>query len=137
MGLESAAKLLSRPPDEGEAHLDCQELTFRGKSRLVIALAGAKASAEGCRLTVLTGATTHRLDLASARDATRWAEKINSPRSRLQKLGITPESRVLILGVDDAEFDDELGSAELATPPHHAPARPRQGPVRRDPLRGP
>lgn len=116
MGLESAATLISRTPDEGGAHLDSRELTFRGRTKVTIPLAGARASAEGRRLIIETGSTTHRFDLASARDATHWAEKINSPRSRLQKLGITAESRVLIVGVDDAEFDDELDSAGLATP---------------------
>jgi len=42
--------------------------------------------------------------------ATKWAEKLRNPRSRLDKLGVKPGMRVALLGVDDEEFLAELSA---------------------------
>jgi hypothetical protein len=40
--------------------------------------------------------------------ASKWAQKIRNPPSRLDKLGVKPEHRVLVLGVRDEAFTREL-----------------------------
>ncbi len=40
--------------------------------------------------------------------AKKWAEKIRSPRSLLDKLGVKPDSRVSVLGVRDENFLKQL-----------------------------
>ena len=49
------------------------------------------------------------LGLGSAAD--KWAAKIRSPKSRVEKLGVKPGARVSVLGVDDDAFLDELKQA--------------------------
>ncbi len=55
------------------------------------------------------------LALKDQATAEKWALKIRSPKSLIDKLGLKPDSRVAILGVTDPEF---LGQAakRLATP---------------------
>ena len=48
------------------------------------------------------------VDLVLGRDAEKWALKIRYPRGRLDKLGIKPQMRVAVVGLDDAEFLAEL-----------------------------
>jgi hypothetical protein len=43
--------------------------------------------------------------------AGRWAEKIRSPRSRLDKLGVKPGLRVSVVGLTDPAFKAELSGA--------------------------
>lgn len=117
MGLESACTLVQgKGRDAGWAHLDAKELLFRGESRRVFSLAGAHATAEGPRLFLTASAETITLELESARSAKLWAEKINSPRTRLQKLGIKPETRLLALSLQDASAMAELGAALDSAP---------------------
>lgn len=117
MGLESACTLkLPRGNDAGIAHLDSTELLFRGDSRRTYPLAGAKATAKASSLTISGSHGDLTLTFDDAATATRWAEKINNPRSRMQKLGVKPDSRVLVLDMTDPEVLDELSSS-LDTPP--------------------
>ena len=53
------------------------------------------------------GAVT--LELGSA--ASKWAEKILHPPSRLAKIGVKPDWRVATLGIDDQDFLAELEDA--------------------------
>ncbi len=48
------------------------------------------------------------LDLELGPRAEQWAEKIRSPKSRLQKLGVKESSRVSLVGAVDEEFRKEL-----------------------------
>src|SRR5208282_2524616 len=48
------------------------------------------------------------LDLELGARAESWAEKIRSPKSRLQKLGVTESARVSLVGAVDEEFRKEL-----------------------------
>jgi hypothetical protein len=41
-------------------------------------------------------------------DAPKWAEKIRNPRGLMEKLGVKTGMRVVVLGVEDAEFLSEL-----------------------------
>ena len=50
------------------------------------------------------------LDLELGPRAEQWAEKIRSPRSRMQKLGVADGARVSLAGPVDEEFREELGA---------------------------
>jgi hypothetical protein len=54
------------------------------------------------KLTHASGTAT--LDLGNCATAEKWAQKIRSPRSLIDKLGLKPNSRVAVLGVNDPEF---------------------------------
>ncbi len=105
---------------EGTALLEGDRLVFRGGPpalpRLSSPLASISAlAAEGGALTVThaDGAAVFEL----GEQAERWARKILSPRSRLDKLGVAAGARVVLLGVKDAALREELAGrgAEVAT----------------------
>jgi hypothetical protein len=64
------------------------------------------------------------LDLELGPRAEQWEEKIRSPKSRMQKLGVANGARVSLVGVVDQEFHNELAAlhCEIAegTPPRGA-----------------
>lgn len=88
---------------EGRAHLDTDELVFRGQPRLKVRLNEVTAveDAEG-RLTLAHSGGTAVFELGSA--AARWAEKIRNPRTLLDKLGLGVTSRVVVLDLADPDF---------------------------------
>ena len=107
MGLETKCTLrLGRESFAGKAHLDSDKLTFRGEARfdLVLKSIAAVAVDEGgaVRLTHAAGAAT--LVFGDRAAAEKWAQKICSPRSLIDKLGLKPDSRVAVIGVNAAEF---------------------------------
>ena len=118
MGLETHGTLrLGREFFRGTAHLDSAELSFRGEAKLVVAL-GAVKSAEvkkGGELCVTHTAGTFSLLLGDHTTAEKWALKIRYPKSLIDKLGLKPDSRVAVLGVDDPEFFAQA-AARLKTP---------------------
>ena len=61
-----------------------------------------KADVKGGALTIAWKGGQARLDLGAA--AGKWAEKIRNPRGLLDKLGIKPESRVALVGLDEPGF---------------------------------
>ncbi len=97
---------------QGKALLETSELVFRGDKkdfRFRIPFESIKkVVALGDRL-VIDGPKVHVvLELGDPKYAARWAEKIKNPPGRLDKLGVTPESKICVLGVDDAKFRSEL-----------------------------
>jgi hypothetical protein len=96
---------------QGKALLETSELIFRGDKkdfRFRIPFESIKkVVAVGDRL-VIDGPKVHVVLELGAKYATRWAEKIKNPPTRLDKLGVKPESKVSVLGVDDAQFRSEL-----------------------------
>jgi len=54
--------------------------------------------------------------------AAKWAEKIRHPKSRIDKLGIKPDSRVGLAGLEDQEFIREL-RAHTGVAPNNPPAK--------------
>ena len=95
----------------GKARLEIDVLQFRGGDvRLAIPLGQISkitARAGTLRVTFPDGAAS--FDLGPA--ASKWAEKIQHPPSRLDKIGVRPEWRVSAVGVDDAAFLKELKGA--------------------------
>jgi hypothetical protein len=102
----------------GTARLEHKDLVFRGPFRLAIPLADVRqATADGNTLTIRYGADAVELDIGDA--AARWAQRIISPPSRLQKLGIKQGMRVVLIGIADRTFRQEVasGGAEVAARP--------------------
>ena len=93
---------------KGTARLETDAVEFRGGDvRLTIRFAQMKgvAATDGTlTLTVPGGPVT----LALGPAAQKWAQKILHPPSRLEKLGVRPEWRASVVGVDDESFISEL-----------------------------
>ena len=95
----------------GKAHLETEVLHFRGGDlKLAIPFKQmSKVAARGGTLSVTFPDGTASFDLGTA--AQKWAEKIQHPPSRLQKIGVKADWRVSAIGVDDTAFLKELEDA--------------------------
>jgi hypothetical protein len=95
----------------GKARLETEALQFRGGDlRLSIPFKQmSKITARGGTLSVTFPDGTATFDLGTA--APKWAEKIQHPPSRLQKIGVKADWRVSAIGVDDTAFLKELEGA--------------------------
>jgi hypothetical protein len=91
--------------DEGRLQYEAPKLLFRGAQRRVWDAETLKGvQAEGGELVLADGS---RFALGEVQ-APRWAEAINNPKSRLDKLGVTAGMRVAVLGVADEAIAGEL-----------------------------
>ena len=109
MGAEATCTArFKRQTATGKARLETEVLQFRGGDlRLSIPFRGiSKVAARGGTLTVAFADGTASFDLGAA--AQKWADKIQHPPSRLDKLGARPEWRVSAIGVADEPFLKEL-----------------------------
>jgi hypothetical protein len=95
----------------GTARLETDVLQFRGGDiRLSIRFKEmSKVTVRGGTLTVTFPGGPASFDLG--REAARWADKIQHPPSRLDKIGAKPEWRASAIGVDDIGFLEELEGA--------------------------
>jgi hypothetical protein len=85
---------------EGKLLLETDDLLFRGESRLRVPLAEIRsAKATDGWLIVTHRRGLARFDLGPA--ARRWADAINHPKTRIDKLGVKPSSRVLVVGLEN------------------------------------
>jgi hypothetical protein len=93
---------------EGEALLETTEVIFRGGDfRLRIPFAEmTSVEAQDGELKLGYGGDVAVFELG--RDAAKWAEKIRNPRGLLEKLGVGPGMRIVVLGVADDDFLSEL-----------------------------
>ncbi len=111
MGLEATCDVrIGRDVFAIKAHLNTDRLEFRGETRRDIPFASvqsAKAGADGA-LTLVHAGGQGVLQLADRATAEKWARKILQPKSLIDKLGVKPESRVAVLGVEDADFLTQL-----------------------------
>jgi hypothetical protein len=109
MGQEAVCSVtVGRRRVEGKALLETSEIIFRSPDlRLKIPFASIEkldATNGTLRVTHAHGAATFTLGPA----ASKWADKIRNPKSLLDKLGVKPEHKIVVLGVRDAEFLDDL-----------------------------
>jgi hypothetical protein len=90
----------------GTAWLEHKDLVFRGTVRLVIPLASVKsATAHDGTLRVRFGEDTADFTIGEA--ASKWANRIANPPSRLDKLGVKAGMTVAAIGVTDRDLFDE------------------------------
>jgi hypothetical protein len=91
----------------GKLLLETDELIFRGDRRLRIPLRDVtKAKAASGWLDLAWKGGRARFQVGD--DAAEWAQRILKPKGRLEKLGITPTTRLRITGLRDPIFDQEV-----------------------------
>jgi hypothetical protein len=94
---------------EGKALLETSEILFRGAFRLKIpfsSIKSAKAVNGELRLQTAEGSAVFHLGPA----AEKWCDKILHPKSRIEKLGVKPETKVALLGKFETEFVREVAT---------------------------
>jgi hypothetical protein len=108
MGDESRCTArLGKQSGEGRALLETDDVIFRGDFRVKVPIRQISAvEARNGTLRVTWPEGTLVLELGDR--AARWADRIRSPRSLLDKLGVKAEHSVTVLGVDDADFLKQL-----------------------------
>ena len=90
--------------------LETDHVLFRGVFRVKLVLSAITGiTTKGGVLSLNSAEGT--LDLALGPDADKWAAKLRSPKSRVEKLGVKPGARVSVIGLDDRAFLDELKAA--------------------------
>jgi len=108
MGNETTCKVrFSKQESAGKALLETSEILFRGAFRLKIpfsSIKSAKAVNGELRLQTAEGSVVFHLGPA----AEKWCVKILHPKSRIEKLGVQPDARVVLLGEFEPEFVREI-----------------------------
>src|SRR5579859_5858876 len=102
MGLEASCTVhVGKKSSAGTAHLEGERLLFRGEFRLDIPFDKVSdLTAQGGTLVVKTPEQEARFELGSP-VAERWLRQIKEPKGLLEKLEITPHSRVALVDVRD------------------------------------
>lgn len=97
----------------GTARLEEKALTFRGDTRLAIPLAiiAEIQAHEGC-LSFNAGGRQLVLELGAS--AEKWAKRMTSPPSRIEKLGVKAGMRVGLAGLDDPALVEDIESRGAA-----------------------
>jgi hypothetical protein len=108
VGAEARTTLkIGRQSYEGTALLETDELRFRGDTRMRIALRDVSAvSAKDGTLRVEHANGVACFVLGDV--AEHWAEKIRSPRTLADKLGVKRGMQVAVIDVDDRDVLDDL-----------------------------
>jgi len=120
MGNEVKCRVRSgKQGSEGKALLETSEIIFRGDFRLKIPFAtilAAQVVGDELQLRTAEGVATFEL---GAPIAEKWREKILHPKTRIEKLGIKPGTKVSLIGFEnqDEEFVNELESAKAVLMP--------------------
>jgi hypothetical protein len=116
MGLEAKCRVVLRGRSlTAGVQLESQELIVRGGSRVVIPFAHIRAvQADGAWLRLELDDDLAAFELGEA-EAARWADRIQNPKSRLDKLGAKTGQRVAVMDVDDASFLAELEQRGVRT----------------------
>ena len=97
----------------GTARLEEKALTFRGDTRLAIPLAIiAEIQAHDGRLSFKAGSRQLVLELGAS--AEKWAKRMTSPPSRIEKLGVKAGMRVGLAGLEDAALVEDIESRGAA-----------------------
>jgi hypothetical protein len=110
MGYEAPCTLrLGSEVNRGTAILEQHDLIFRGPTRLAIPLKTiASAVAHDGLLTVRFGKTTAVFEIGTV--ASRWADRITNPPSRIDKLGVKAAMTALVVGEKHDDLVQEIKS---------------------------
>ncbi len=111
MGLDTTCSATYKKQSSvGRVQLETDHVLFRGNFRVKLALSAiAAVSVKDGNLSLKTAGGTLVLGLGPA--AVKWASKIQSPKSRVEKLGVKPGMRVSLAGVADDKLRAELVAA--------------------------
>jgi hypothetical protein len=124
MGYDATCTLkIDGKTSRGIAQLEHKDLVFRGTVRLAIPLTAiSAATARDGTLFVEYGGKSAELTIGPA--AEKWAKRITSPPSRLDKLGVKAGMTIAAIGIADEGFLTEVAErAEKVT--RRAPAATR------------
>lgn len=108
MGIETQCRVTHRGKKfEERVYLETSDIQIRGDTKLRIPFSQiSDLRVEGGALVIDHPTGPTRLELGE--DAEVWAEKIRTPRSRLDKLGIKPGLRVGVIGALEPAFLEEM-----------------------------
>lgn len=123
MGLESECRVvLGGRRFTARVQLETHELIVRGEPRAVLPFARLRRlRADGAWLRFELDGDPAALELG-ATQAARWADRIQNPKSRLDKLGAKAGQRVAAIDVDDPDLEGELERRSVALAPARAGA---------------
>ena len=95
---------------EGKALLETDELIFRGDFRVKVPLSSiTEVAAKGSALTLVWPGG--KLTLTLGEQAEKWARAITNPRTVIEKLGVKPGLKVVIVGRFETAFRTEIMDA--------------------------
>jgi len=120
MGNEVKCRVsLGKQESDGKALLETSEVIFRGDFRLKIPFAtiqSVKVVGDDLQIETADGVVTFELGASTAQ---KWREKILHPKTRIEKLGVKPGTKVSLIGFEnlDEEFVKELESAKAVMMP--------------------
>jgi len=111
MGLDlTCSATYKNQSSAGRVQLETDHVLFRGAFRVRLPLSTITAvTVRDGMLSLRTADGTLLLGLGP--DAAKWAARIQSPKSRVEKLGVKPGMRVSLAGVVDRAFRAELAAA--------------------------
>ena len=123
MGQEAICKIrIGKKTVEGKVLLESEELIVRGADlRLKIPfklMTGIEADGGWLRVQYADDRAAFELGAQAA----KWADKIRHPKSRIDRLGVKPDDRVGLAGVEDQEFIREL-RARTGLAPNQPPVK--------------
>jgi hypothetical protein len=111
MGREAMCRArFGRESGEGKALLETDELVFRGDFRVKVPLREVSSVKAGDGRLVVEW-PGGRLALELGRDAGKWAQAISSPKTVVEKLGVRPGLRVVIVGRFETSFRTDVMNA--------------------------
>ena len=111
MGLDTTCTAsFKRQRSEGRALLETDHVLFRGDFRVKVSLSSI-TSIKASRGTLTLGTGDGILTLQLGPAAAKWAAKISSPKSLVEKLGVRSGAHVGVVGIADNEFIDDLRRA--------------------------
>jgi hypothetical protein len=108
MGHEADCQVrFGKQSSKGHARLEEKELLFRGDFRLKIPFGDVKAiDVKRGVMKIVFSRGEAAFDLGP--DAEKWADRIRNPKGLLDKLGVKPGMKVSLLGIDDADFREQV-----------------------------
>jgi len=123
MGLDTTCiATYKRQRSNGRALLETDYVLFRGDFRVKLAFSSI-TSIKASRGTLTLGSADGALALKLGLAAEKWAAKLSSPKSLVEKLGLKPGSRVATVGIADDAFAADLrrAGATVTTRPGATP----------------
>ena len=94
----------------GKLHLDTGEIVFRGPVRLMVRLGDVRRAEAREDSLVIRHQGGEAAFAVGATAAARWAERIPNPPSRLDKFGVRPGMKVVLLDLAEPDFAAELAA---------------------------